>query len=58
MIRAKLVGMIPFLSRWFEVSSATTACCGVCPPCVVATASAVLLPLVIREHQSDTTGEA
>jgi hypothetical protein len=52
MLKAKLIGLVPLLSRWFEVSSATTACCGMCPPCVVATAGTFLLPLVIRERQS------
>jgi len=48
--------MIPLLARWFEVSSTTTACCGMCPPCITATAGAFLLPLVIRErHPEDTT---
>jgi len=52
MLRARLLHLVPFLSRWVEASSATTACCGVCPQCVVVTAGTLLLPLVIRERQS------
>jgi hypothetical protein len=57
MVRARLVRLIPLSARWFEVSSTTTACCGLCPPCITATAGAFLLPLVIREHE-DTADAA
>jgi len=51
--------MIPLLSRWFEAASATTACCGMCPPCIAATAGTLLLPLVIHERGSEkTVGDA
>jgi hypothetical protein len=55
MVRARLVGMVPLLSRWVAASS-VTGCCGACPTCIAATAGSLLLPAVIRERL--TRGEA
>jgi hypothetical protein len=51
MFRARLVGMVPFLSRWVAASS-VTGCCGACPTCIAATAGSLLLPVVIRERRA------
>jgi hypothetical protein len=51
MVRARLVGMVPFLSRWVAASS-LTGCCGACPTCIAATAGSLLLPVVIRERRA------
>jgi hypothetical protein len=51
MLRARLVGMVPFLSRWVAASS-VTGCCGACPTCIAATAGSLLLPVMIRERRT------
>jgi hypothetical protein len=49
MLRLRLIALFPFLSRWIEVSP---ACCGVCPTCIGAAATGVLLPMVFGERET------
>lgn len=53
MLRLKLIALFPFLARWLEATPA--ACCGICPTCFAATATGLLLPMVVgeREKQSE-----
>ncbi|MGD1051351.1 MAG: hypothetical protein ABR947_09790 [Solirubrobacteraceae bacterium] len=57
MLRARLVGMVPFLSRWVAASS-VTGCCGACPTCIAATAGSLLLPVLIRERRARSDAAA
>ncbi len=50
MLMLKLIALFPFLSRWIEVSP---ACCGVCPTCIGAAATGVLLPMVLGEREKN-----
>jgi hypothetical protein len=54
MFRLKLIALFPLLSRWLEVAPAT--CCGVCPTCFGATATGLLLPVVLGEREKDARG--
>lgn len=44
----KLIALFPFISRSIEASP---ACCGVCPTCIGAAATGMLLPMVIGERE-------
>jgi hypothetical protein len=48
MWRYRLIRLLPFLSRWIEVSP---ACCGVCPTCLTTTAGNLLLPMLSDKHR-------
>ena len=48
MLRLKLIALFPFLSRWIEASP---ACCGVCPTCIGAAATGMLLPIAFGERK-------
>jgi len=48
MLRLKLIALFPFFSRWVEASP---ACCGVCPTCIGAAATGMLLPVVFGERE-------
>jgi hypothetical protein len=46
MLRLRLLRLLPFLSRWIEVAP---ACCGVCPTCIGATVTGLVLPMAVSE---------
>jgi hypothetical protein len=48
MLRLKLTALFPFLSRWIETAP---ACCGVCPTCIGAAATGMLLPIVFGKRE-------
>jgi hypothetical protein len=50
-IRYRLLRLLPFLARWFELVPA--ACCGVCPTCIGTAAGALLLPMAFGKRGED-----
>jgi hypothetical protein len=55
MLRLKLISLLPFLSRWIEVTP--SACCGTCPTCIGTAVTGMLLPMAAksrRDGASDT----
>jgi hypothetical protein len=51
LLKLWIFGVLPFLNRWSEAAPA--ACCGVCGPCLTATASGLTLE-VIGAHSGGT----
>jgi hypothetical protein len=50
-LRLKLIGLLPFLSRWLEATP--TACCGTCPTCIGAAVTGLLLPMAAKPSRND-----
>jgi hypothetical protein len=44
MVRLWLINLMPFLARWQDTAPA--ACCGMCGPCLTATATGLSLEMV------------
>jgi hypothetical protein len=50
-LRLKLISLLPFLSRWLEVTPA--ACCGTCPTCIGTAVTGMLLPMAAKARSND-----
>jgi hypothetical protein len=50
-LRFWILRLLPFMHRWFEAAPA--ACCGVCGPCLTATASGLTLEAVGSLRRDD-----
>jgi hypothetical protein len=53
MLRLRLLRLLPFLSRWIEVSP---ACCGVCPTCIGTAVTGLVLPMVLDQKSKADSG--
>jgi hypothetical protein len=54
-LRLWVVKLIPFMHRWSEAAPA--ACCGVCRPCLTATASGLTLEALGARRPSEDDGQ-
>jgi hypothetical protein len=56
MLRLWLVKLMPFAARWQD--SAPAACCGMCGPCLTATATGLSLEVIGAKKSGDTLDES
>jgi hypothetical protein len=55
-LRLWLVKLLPFMSRWQDAAPA--ACCGICGPCLTATATGLSLELVGARSEDEPGADA
>jgi hypothetical protein len=57
MLRLWLIKLMPFMARWQDTAPA--ACCGMCGPCLTATATGLSLEMVgVRKSDAAPNGPA
>ena len=56
MVRLLLIKLMPFVARWQDTAPA--ACCGMCGPCLTATATGLSLEVVGAREKAGEAPEA
>jgi hypothetical protein len=56
MLKLWLIRLMPFMARW--ESNAPAACCGMCGPCLTATATGLSLEVIGARKSGDGPGDA